>query len=342
MAEEKELISIIVPVYNVKKYLKKCLDSLLNQTYKNLEIILVNDGSTDGSDRICEEYAEIDSRVVCISQQNLGLSAARNAGMKIAKGQYFAFVDSDDYVHKDFILTLYKCIKKNNASISLCQRLEIDEKQINYDDIADMSQSALSYGINDDEKKDENAINKKIDEYVINDDKNDYIISGKDAFLELYRDDSVDFIVAWNKLYHRKFLDDLKFPQGKIHEDEFAIPMLLYGADKIVYKKLPLYFYIKRQGSIMLDGFSIRHLDLEEALQKRIDFYQKEKLNDCIGKGLHHFIGQSVYDIGRMGKNFSKEKRKLKFTILKYYLKYNKKDPKKKEDFFRIIKGLCL
>lgn len=314
MAEEKELISIIVPVYNVKKYLKKCLDSLLNQTYKNLEVILVNDGSTDGSDKICDEYAEKDSRVVCISQQNLGLSAARNAGMKIAKGQYFAFVDSDDYVHKDFILTLYKCIKKNNASIALCQRLEIDE----------------------------NAINKKIDECVINDDKNEYIISGKDAFLELYRDDSVDFIVAWNKLYHRKFLDDLNFPQGKIHEDEFAIPMLLYGADKIVYKKLPLYFYIKRQGSIMLDGFSIRHLDLEEALQKRIDFYQKEKLNDCIGKGLHHFIGQSLYDIGRMGKKFPKEKRKLKITIIKYYLKYNKKDPKRKEDFFRIIKGLCL
>lgn len=312
---DKEVISVIIPVYNVKKYLKKCLDSVLSQTYEALEIIIVNDGSTDGSDKICEEYARKDSRIVYISQANGGLSAARNAGMKKATGEYFAFVDSDDFIHKDFFNILHKVLCKNNADIAICKRLEIEEENI---------------------QKHTSDFENIFKEEVIDSDDNEYIISGKDAFFELYRDDSVDFIVAWNKLYRRKLLDKLEFPNGKIHEDEFAIPTLLYQTDKIVYKKMSLYFYIKRQGSIMLQEFNKKHLALEEALRKRIDFYVKNKITDCIGKGLHHYIGQSIYDMSRMGKDLSKEKRKLKFSILKYYLKYNKKDPRRRDDFYAI------
>ena len=117
---EEELISVILPIYNVEKYLEKCLKSVINQTYKNLEIILVDDGSKDNSPQICDEYAVKDKRIVVIHKSNGGLSDARNAGIEIAKGKYIALIDSDDYVEKDYVQFLYQLIKENNAEMSIC------------------------------------------------------------------------------------------------------------------------------------------------------------------------------------------------------------------------------
>ena len=110
MCEENDLISVVIPVYNVEQYLPKCIESIMNQTYKNLEIILVNDGSTDGSQKICEEYKSIDNRIKIINKENGGLSDARNVGIDNSSGNYITFIDSDDYIDDDYVYTLYKSL----------------------------------------------------------------------------------------------------------------------------------------------------------------------------------------------------------------------------------------
>ena len=125
---EKPLISVIVPVYNVKQYLRRCVDSILKQTYENIEIVLIDDGSTDESGAICDRYAQKDVRVKVIHKENGGLSDARNKGMQEARGEYFAFVDSDDYIAKDYIAYLFELIVENKAQISLCGYLKFIEK----------------------------------------------------------------------------------------------------------------------------------------------------------------------------------------------------------------------
>ena len=122
------MISVIVPVYNVEKYLRQCLDSVLAQTYRELEIILVDDGSTDGSGAICDEYATRDSRIKVVHQQNGGLSSARNAGLDLATGEYVAFVDSDDYIHETMLELLYQALVENNADTVICNFERVDEK----------------------------------------------------------------------------------------------------------------------------------------------------------------------------------------------------------------------
>ena len=117
----EDLITIVVPVYKVEKYIDRCVTSILNQTYKNLQIILVDDGSPDNCGKICDEYAKKDNRIEVIHKENGGLSDARNAGINIAKGKYIAFVDSDDYVSNDYIEYMYKILKKENAKISICE-----------------------------------------------------------------------------------------------------------------------------------------------------------------------------------------------------------------------------
>lgn len=292
----EKLISIVVPVYNVRKYLDICIESVRNQTYKNLQIILVDDGSTDGSGDICDKYGKTDDRIEVIHKVNEGLSEARNTGIKSVKGDYFVFVDSDDCIHSQMIEVLYKTIQKNKADIVLCERVEIEDKitdrQIVFDD---------------------NEIKSS---------KNEQILNGKECFGELYKENSVDFIVAWNKLYDKKLIDKIHFPKGKIHEDEFTIPMVLYSASKIVYKKLPLYYYIRHKGSITKSGFSLKNLELEEALSERISFYKSESLKEYIGKGVHHFIGQGLYDISKMGKEYKKEKKQLLKQVTKLYIRY--------------------
>ena len=125
-----EKISIIIPIYNVKEYLKRCVDSVLNQSYKNIEVILIDDGSTDGSEKICDEYAKKDKRVVVVHQKNSGVSASRNKGIELATGKYIGFVDSDDYIHKDMFEKLYNSLISTSSSISMCnyQLLDVDEK----------------------------------------------------------------------------------------------------------------------------------------------------------------------------------------------------------------------
>ena len=184
--EQKDKITIVVPVYKVEKYLRRCIESILQQTYKNIEIILVDDGSPDNCGKICDEYKEKDNRIIVIHKENGGLSDARNAGIDIATGKYIAFIDSDDYVANNFISSLYDVCIKNECEIAQCKFKRVTE----------------------DYKEEQKEISETT------------ILDGKSAIKEIYGQNDVYTIVAWNKLYLKNLFNDIRYTVGKIHEDE--------------------------------------------------------------------------------------------------------------------------
>lgn len=232
----KPLISVIVPIYNVEQYLDKCITSIVNQSYKNLEIILVDDGATDKCPDICDNWAIKDDRIVVIHKENGGLSDARNSGLNIAKGEYISFIDSDDWIDLKFYEILYNSLFLNNAQISASEVLWV------YDDH---------------QKKEEYFYNKKI-------------FSSEEAIQTLIQGRGF-YAVAWNKLYKATLFDDIRFPVGKLHEDEFVVYRLIDKAESLVLCKEVNYYYRQRQGSIMKQ-WSIEHLDALEAYFERSIF----------------------------------------------------------------------
>ena len=213
---QKDLISVIVPIYNVEKYLDKCVESIVNQAYSNLEIILVNDGSPDSCLEKCEEWKKKDKRIIVLNKENGGLSSARNAGIDICKGDYIVFVDSDDYIHTKMIEKLYNNLKKYDSDVSICNYFIDNEKSI-YPYIGKFE---------------------------------DFAINGNEKYDYLYNRYQVMTIIAWNKMYKREIFETLRYPDGKIHEDEYIIFDVLEKAKKISYVSEPLYYYLQRQGSI--------------------------------------------------------------------------------------------
>ena len=211
-----ELISIIVPVYNVEKYLEKCVKSIIDQTYKNLEIILIDDGSTDNSGNLCDNLKLQDDRIQVIHKQNGGLSDARNAGLKIAKGEYIGFVDSDDYIEKDMFETLYKLNKKYNSEISIVSFYEIYNNKV--------------IGVRD---------SKNLEE-----------LNKIEAIKELLIDTKIQSY-AWNKLFKKELFEGLEFPTNKNFEDIATTLLLFEKANKIVLLEDPKYYYVRRDDSII-------------------------------------------------------------------------------------------
>lgn len=212
----ENLISIIVPVYNVENYLRKCVDSIINQSYKNLEIILVDDGSTDSSGKICDEYSLKDSRIKVIHKKNGGLSDARNAGMEIASGDFWGFVDSDDYIDSDMYSVLMENLLGAEADLSTCGRI------FTYD-------------------------GKEIPKYSEN---NPVTLSGREAVKNLFLSNSIVNNAAWDKLYKRELFDDIKFPVGRLFEDAAIMYKIFEKCNKIVSTKKQMYHYVQRSGSI--------------------------------------------------------------------------------------------
>jgi len=230
-------ISIIVPIYNVEKYLAKCVESILSQTYSHLEIILVNDGSTDQSTKIIDKYAAIDKRIKIIHKQNGGLSDARNKGYDLVTGDYLMFIDSDDLVSSDFCEKMCKAALLHDADIVECsfKRFE-DEKEL----------------------KNFEADNKVKE------------LDAEQALELLMREQLKQ--VVWNKIYKVGIVDSLHFEKGKTHEDEFWTYQIFGRAKKIV--KIPdvLYFYRQQNDSIMAQKYSFRRLDGLEAREQRISY----------------------------------------------------------------------
>lgn len=225
----EKLITIIVPVYNVAPYLRTCIDSIIQQTYKNLEIILVDDGSTDESSSICDEYIQKDNRVVVIHKENGGLSEARNVGIDIAKGDYIGFVDSDDFIEPDMYEVLYSACQINSAEISISGRyLEFET-----------------------ECKTTNLFCR--DEFQI--------CSNVEAMKKLLIWQDCDS-AAWDKLYDAKLFTQQRYPVGVLHEDLNVTIRLFYNCKKIVFTGIPLYHYRIRENSICRSNFSEKKFDL--------------------------------------------------------------------------------
>lgn len=252
-------ISIIVPIYNVEKYLNKCIESILNQTFYKFELILVDDGSSDKCGDICDEYAKKDNRIKVIHKKNGGLSSARNAGLDIAKGQYIGFIDSDDYINRNMFEILYENIVKYEADISICNFEYI------YED-GSMSKNKELYS----------------DEI--------YILNNIESLDKLYNEDGVVFTVAWNKLYSRKLFHETRYDLGKIHEDEFIIHKLLYKSKYVVYTNYKLYYYLQRKESITQNKFNIKRLDIVYAFKERMDFFKINNLSNLESKAQKSYI----------------------------------------------------
>lgn len=246
---KEELVSVIVPIYNVEKYLKRCIESIIGQTYKNLEIILVNDGSLDNSICICEEYAKLDNRIKIIDKKNGGLSSARNAGIDVAKGVYLIFVDSDDYVAPNMIENLYSSVKKNNVKMAIG----------NYSLVDDMGNLIQSL---DRELLEECVLTKE--EYLMN----------------MTRNMDGTYVVAWNKIYSKDLWLNYRYPVGKIHEDEFAIHNIICQCEDISCIDDVIYYYVQRDGSIMAEEKIMSRLDAVEAKIQRLGYFLSEKKYD--------------------------------------------------------------
>ena len=241
---EKDKISIIVPVYNVEDYLKKCIDSIVRQQYKNLEIILVDDGSIDNSGEICEKYAKEDDRIKVIHKKNGGLSDARNVGIENATGQYIGFVDSDDWIADSMYSYLKELIDTNNADISICGYY----KFTNCDEI--------------------NLKNVK-------NEKNIYVFDKQKAISELLKQENIQDY-AWNKLYKIELFENIKYPYGRKMEDTGTTYKLFDRAQRIVLGNEVQYYYLQRSNSIVNNKNFSLYKDKYELTKERY-IYIKNK-----------------------------------------------------------------
>jgi len=244
-----DLISIIVPVYKVEKYINKCVDSIINQTYKNLEIILVDDGSPDNCPKICDEYAEKDDRVKVIHKKNGGLSEARNLGLEMAKGKYIGFVDSDDWIDYDMYEYLYNQLIINDCQVAVCGIYDVYEHDIS---------------------KDAN-INKNFDEITI--------LSNEQAVFECFNDCNINSF-AWNKLYSKNVFENIRYPVGKRFEDMFVTHKIFSLCERIVCLPNKKYYYLRRDGSICSMQHEENSIAIFEAYTDRFEF-AKQHYHNC-------------------------------------------------------------
>ena len=227
------IISIIVPVYNVEKYVKKCLDSILAQTLNNIEIIVVDDGSTDSSGTICDEYVKLDNRIHVYHKTNGGLSSARNYGIEKSTGRYLGFVDSDDYIEPDMYEVLLNNLQKYDADMSLCGLYDI---------------------YNGKPRKlflDNRTFEATVEETI-----------------KIVLEAKITSVTAVNKLYKRELFDDVRYPEGKTAEDAFIILDLLMRCKKTVVTTIQKYYYVHRPGSITTVFFNVKTLDVLDAYNK--------------------------------------------------------------------------
>lgn len=260
----EELISVIVPVYKVEQYLGRCIESIQNQTYRNLEIILVDDGSPDQCGQICDNYMQNDSRIRVIHKTNGGLSDARNAGIQIARGNYLGFIDSDDYIAPDMFAHLYQLLVDNKADISICSAVVVSE-----DGQAEFTNGDLTK-----------------------------VLTGEDILSQMiYR--NLFTVNTWNKLYKRNLFDNIRFPKGMLYEDLATTYKLMDISDCVVCSNAQKYAYVQRSGSIMNQTGLKMNPDKVEILSEMWQYFtlRKKPFTNEIKAGV---IRYAVNDIFRM------------------------------------------
>lgn len=237
-------VSVIVPVYKGEKYLKECIDSILNQTYSNIEIILVDDESPDLCPKICDEYALKDKRVKIIHKQNGGVSSSRNTGIDSSTGEWIAFIDQDDIYDKNFLKTLYDLCIETGSDISQCDHICFKNEDLKLDDDIERKVKLI----------DKFEFAKKLWNYH----------------------DRPDAIYIWKKLYNRKIFDNARFPDGKRWEDNYFMSLAIDNANRIAYINKPLYYYRIHDGGTVTTSFKRIFLEYFDVMQYTLDYY-KEK-----------------------------------------------------------------
>lgn len=236
-----DLISVIVPIYNVEKYLDKCIASIVGQTYQNLEIIMVEDGSTDRCSEICNKWAMKDTRIQVIRKTNGGLSDARNTGLSLATGEYIGFVDGDDYIHPEMYEKLWGIIKEYEADLAICGFDYVDENG----NPMEAEGIELENGLIDKTVALSGIVDKRWN------------------------------CVVWNKLYRKRLFHNIKFPYGMVYEDRMIMPWIVKNSSKIVVTTSALYYYVHSANSITRSKSIAKHLDLVEAYYCNLLFYKK-------------------------------------------------------------------
>lgn len=233
----EEKISVIVPIYNVEKYLDRCIESILKQTYKNIEIILVDDGSTDNSGKMCDQFAKRDNRIKVIHKKNGGMSDARNVGLDFVSGEYIAFVDSDDWISPVMFERLYSILKKYKTEIVVCEPIYAYETYIDEQQFSGKS----------------------------------FELSKRKA-IELLIEDRKFRSVVWNKLYARRLWADIRFPKGKHYEDVHIVYKIYDMCETISFLDQGLYYYFQRSQSIVHSTNFESHMELVHAVEERAKF----------------------------------------------------------------------
>ena len=256
------LISIIVPIYHVEQYLNRCVESIVNQTYSNLEIILVDDGSPDNCPKMCDDWAKRDSRIKVIHKGNGGLSDARNAGRKIAKGDVISFIDSDDWIDPNFFEVMLNVMQDDESDIVSCGVKWVDED-------GDLLRLV---SVNEHE-----------------------MLNTHDSMQELLHDGKLKQHV-WNKLYRRNVIENIPFEKGKYHEDVFWSYQVIGRAKKISVIADSFYNYVQRTDSIMGESYSPKRLDALDAMQLRCE-YIKTHFPDLFDNSLQNYMGSCLYHL---------------------------------------------
>lgn len=312
------VISVIVPVYNVSSYLARCLNSIVSQTFTEYDVILIDDGSNDGSDKLCEQYAAQYANIHVIHQKNRGLSAARNAGIEWAHthsdSQYITFIDSDDWVHPQYLERLYSAIQTEKYGVAVGSFVKTSEEI-------------------------EFSVEKASEICVV-------------SPLEFYCDHVVNFIVAWGKLYRKSDFAALRFPEGKVHEDEFATWKVLFKYDRIAVIDTPLYAYFQREDSIVNSTWKQERLVCLDAMEEQrawIDQNGDERLKQRVRQRLAVDCAKMILGMKSIGADkrlISNYIKKLKYYIRdarpafpfeKYYFAYRVAWPKWSRMLIRLL-----
>ena len=278
--DKMPLVSVVVPIYNVELYLKECVASILSQTYKNIEVILVDDESPDLCGKICDDYAAMDGRIKVVHKKNGGLSDARNAGMKVATGDLITFVDSDDYISKDFVKILFEAMSENNSDIA----------------IANMKRTSR--------RDDKNTvIDWKMSSY-----------KNEDALIRMLYGTPFG-TSACGKLFKRSLFTDVEFPYGKFSEDLFTIYKTILKSENVTYVGFDGYFYYYRdEGSIVVSGYKEKHLEALDAID---DIARAVKGKTQFDNALSTQYINVVYDIAARNPQLSEFQNKRIQSVLK-------------------------
>lgn len=299
-------ISVIVPIYNVEEYVRECIESILNQTFKEFELLLVNDGSTDNSPQICKYYEELDSRVKVINKINGGLSDARNAGIDVAEGKYLTFIDGDDFITEDTLETMYNAINKTDIKIAVCNMVRY------YED----GETEPFY------RPSENKV----------------LLKNQDRFKTLAQPS------VCNKMFKAQLFEKIRFPYRKYYEDTFVYHELVMQTNTVVLTGNDSYYYRCRRGSILDGGYSKKYFDFIEAVYLRATFLDRNNVHEYADEAYLHLysslanayntLSNSEEDLSelfniaqnRYNKSFKRLikdkhfglKQKIRFILLRY------------------------